>query len=89
MKVGMAEWRREVLSFRCTWIVCYVELYLLPFPFILVFVLCAQQCDSMILLMKKLDHLSEGMQNIQNSNSCHTNDVRVKEEQQGTKVSLI
>ncbi|XP_054907248.1 uncharacterized protein LOC129373393 [Poeciliopsis prolifica] len=44
-----------------------------------------QECDSMILLMKKLDHLSEGMQNIQNCNSSHINDIRVKEEQQGTK----
>lgn len=53
------------------------------------FVFCAQACDSMMLLMQKLDGLNERRQTDQNSNSCSTYASNDKEEQENTAVSLV
>ncbi len=47
----------------------------------------ATECDSMTLLMKKLDHLSEGIQEVHSVDSFHTDEASGEEEQQSTAVS--
>lgn len=45
----------------------------------------APACDSMILLMKKLDHLNDGIQEVQSANSSDADEA----EQQSTAVSQV
>lgn len=49
----------------------------------------AAACDSMTLLMKKLDHLNEGVQEVQSANSSHADEANADEEQQSTAVSQV
>lgn len=49
----------------------------------------AAACDSMTLLMKKLDHLNEGIQEVQSANSSHSDVANADEEQQSTTVSQV
>ncbi len=43
----------------------------------------------MTMLMKKLDHLNEGIQEVQGANSSHSEVVNADEEQQSTAVSQV
>lgn len=43
----------------------------------------------MTLLMKKLDHLNEGVQEVQSANSSHADEANADEEQQSTAVSQV
>lgn len=49
----------------------------------------AASCESMTLLMNKLDHLNEGIQEVQSADSSHSDVANADEEQQSTTVSQV
>lgn len=74
---------------RSQWRVCLgairIHLHLFLFCF---FLTCVQTCDSMTLLMKKLDHLNDGNQEVQTAASCCSHTAGADEEQQSNTVSF-
>lgn len=49
----------------------------------------AAACDSMTLLMKKLDRLNEGSQEVQSANPSHADEADADKELQSTVVSQV